>query len=89
MPFATRSALRAHHQRKRQAMKTHGVSAAMGTRTDGSATSGCPGRLQHIFFQKCKKHKFFRMPFAARSALTGHPNVADPSVRVPIAALTP
>jgi hypothetical protein len=68
MPFATRSALRAHHQRKRQTMETHGVRAAMGTRTDGSATLGCP----KIVFFKRACYKFSRMPFAARSALTGH-----------------
>ena len=53
-------------------MKTPGVSATMGTRTDGSATLGCPGRLQRIIFRKSASSMFSIMPFAARPVLAGH-----------------
>ena len=79
MPFATRSARRAHHQRKRQAMKTHGVSAVMGIQTDGSVTLGCPGRIRGKKHRKSASSMFSKMPFAARSALAGHRQADAPA----------
>jgi hypothetical protein len=43
--------------------------APNGTRMDGSATLGCPGRTHGKKNRNSGQYKFFRMPFVARSAL--------------------